>query len=120
MSYLEPTRRGPRPKLDTPEKIYLNAGEAIVELNKISKEANESIKFEQALRAYWLSLAEELGEELRLAAIENNRLWKENEELLKYKQRCEELEQKLQKVKSKAQIEREEEIELQKQKRKRR
>lgn len=121
MSYLSPTKRsGPKPaKLDTPEKIYLTAGEAILELNRVCKEANESIKFEQALRAYWLDIAEELGEALKEAAEENNSLREQLKTHEMLKKEVIELRERLSKMKSKAQLEREEGYKMERQKRKR-
>lgn len=120
-SYLTPARpKGPKPKLNTPEKIYLSAGEAIVELNRLAKEASESIKFEQALRAYWLDIAEELGEALKEAVIENDNLREQLKEFESLKKEVIELRERLSRVKSKAQIEREEEYNMERQKRKKR
>lgn len=108
MSYLQPVRK-------RPSRTYLTPDEAIVKINTISEEANEKIKAAYALRDYWFGLAEELGEELRLAAIENNELREELKTLEMLKKEVVELRERLSRVKSKAQLEREEEFELQRQ-----
>lgn len=113
MSYLQPVKRRVK-------KTYLTPDEAIVKVNKIAEEANEKLRTAYALRDYWYSLAEELGEELRLAAVENNELREQLKTFEMLKKEVIELRERLSRVKSKAQKEREEEYDMERQKRSRR
>lgn len=116
MSYLQPGN-GKGPKKG---KVLLTPGQALERINTIAEEANEKIGVAYALRDYWYGLAEELGEELRDAAVENNALREQVEEIEALRAENLELKEKLAKYKQKVRQQQEEEIELEKQKRRKR